>query len=105
MTFTLNQILLKVIRGKKLVTFKFPDSNPIQGIITDINIADKAWKPISVNIITNGLTITDHRFEEHPMTNDDVLVEYQRPYITDRINLKFITHIEFESNIQTKLEL
>jgi len=99
MNYTFNQLLQEIANGKRQVTIEMPNLEPIQGIITDINLQCPNWKPFKVNILTKGLTITDTHWVEHDWVGE-VLEEYQRPYNEDWIHIKFITDIAFVENKQ-----
>jgi hypothetical protein len=104
MKYSFNELLQEIANGKRQITIKFDDYKPIQGIITDINLTNPAWKPFRVKILTKGLSITDHRWVEHDFIGE-VKEEYQRPYTEDWINVEFITDIQFEENKQIEIAL
>jgi hypothetical protein len=96
---TFNQILQEIANGKRQVTIQLPNLQPIQGIVTDINLVTPDWKPFKVKIITKGLSITDYRWVEKEWVGE-VKEEYQRPYTEDWIMAEFITDIQFEEGKQ-----
>jgi hypothetical protein len=96
---TFNQILQEIANGKRQVTIQLPNLQPIQGIVTDINLVTPGWKPFKVKIITKGLSITDYRWVEKEWVGE-VKEEYQRPYTEDWIMAEFITDIQFEEGKQ-----
>lgn len=96
---TFNQILQEIANGKRQVTIQLPNVQPIQGIVTDINLVTPDWKPFKVKIITKGLSITDYRWVEKEWVGE-VKEEYQRPYTEDWIMAEFITDIQFEEGKQ-----
>ena len=96
---TFNQILQEIANGKRQVTIQLPNLEPIQGIVTDINLVTPDWKPFKVKIITKGLSITDYRWVEKEWVGE-VKEEYQRPYTEDWIMAEFITDIQFEEGKQ-----
>ena len=104
MQYTFNQLLKEIADGKRQVVIELPNTQPIKGIITDINLQTPDWKPFKVRIITEGLSITDTRWTESEW-GGDVLEEYQRPYKEDRIMVQFITHIDFEEGKQITIPL
>jgi len=104
MKYSFNDLLKEIANGKRQVTIKFDDHQPIQGIITEINLTTPDWKPFKVKIITKGLSITDYRWVEHDFIGE-VKEEYQRPYTEDWINVEYITDIQFEENKQIFLPL
>ena len=99
MEYTFNQLLKEIADGKRQVIVEFPNAKPFKAVVTDINLETPDWKPFSVKVITEGLTITDTRWTESAW-GGDVLEEYQRPYKEDRIMVQFITHIDFEEGKQ-----
>ncbi len=104
MKYSFNDLLKEIANGKHQVTIKFDDHQPIQGIITEINLTTPDWKPFKVKIITKGLSITDHRWVDREWIGE-VKEEYQRPYTEDWINVEYITDIQFEENKQILLPL
>jgi hypothetical protein len=104
MKYSFNDLLKEIANGKRQVTIKFDDHQPIQGIITEINLTTPDWKPFKVKIITKDLSITDYRWVDREWIGE-VKEEYQRPYTEDWINVEYITDIQFEENKQILLPL
>lgn len=104
MKYTFNQLLQEIACGKRQITIQFPGTDPIKGIVTDINLANPDWKPFKAKIVTKGLTIADYRWVEKEWVGE-VKEEYQRPYAEDWIAVEFISDIDFEEGQQIEMPL
>lgn len=100
--YTFNELLLEIAKGKRQVTIQFPEREPIQAVITEIDLTRQDWKPFKVHILTKGLFIRDTRYVTRDFL-EDFLEEYNRPYTEDWIMTEFIKNIDFEDNKQIEI--
>jgi len=92
----LNEILIALSEGKRIVTVKFPDTKEFKGEVIGLDLTNINWKPIKIKVL-DKLTVTETEMVEESVFGDfeprSTLKEVKRPYKKDWIKLEFITAI------------